>query len=72
MLFLIERTYLITQEEKALMEQKPIPFTTTSEGSVYAANPTDWHELFLITMKWCLILAGLSLSIYFGYRILTG
>jgi hypothetical protein len=54
------------------MEQKPIPFTTTSEGSVYAANPTDWHELFLITMKWCLILAGLSLSIYFGYRILTG
>ena len=53
------------------MEQRPIPFTPASEGSVYTANPIDWHALFLATLKWCLILDGLSLSAYLGYGIFT-
>ena len=53
------------------MERKPIPFTATSEGSVYIANPRDWYGFFLITFKWCLILAGLGVSGYLAYLLFT-
>ena len=53
------------------MEQKPIPFTPTGEGSVYIANPWDWQAILLTIAKWCLILSGLGLSGYFGYGIFT-
>ena len=62
--------YLICQ--KMAMEQKPIPFTATGEGSVYIANPIDWQAILLTIAKWCLIVAGLGLSAYFGYGIFTG
>ncbi len=53
------------------LEKRPIPFTTTSEGSVYVANPRDWHELMVSGFKWCLILAGLAVSGYLAYGIFT-
>ena len=62
--------YLICQ--KMAMEQKPIPFTPTGEGSVYIANPRDWQPILLTIVKWCMILFGLGLSAYFGYGIFTG
>jgi len=61
--------YLICQ--KMAMEQKPIPFTATGEGSVYIANPIDWQAILLTIVKWCMILFGLGLSAYFSYGIFT-
>ena len=53
-------------------DQRPVPYTATSDDYAYGTNPIDWHEAFLTTFKWCLILVGLGVSIYLGYKILTG
>jgi len=40
-----------------------------SDEYAYGANPQDWHEIVVGTLKWLLIFAGLSLSGYFLYGI---
>ena len=52
------------------MEQRPVvPYTSVSDEYAYGANPHDWHEIVVGTLKWLLIFAGLSLSAYFLYGI---
>ena len=53
------------------MEQRPIPYTSTNDDYAYAANPHDWHNVFLAILKWVAIIAGLGLSGYFLFGIIN-
>ncbi|MBG29796.1 MAG: hypothetical protein CMI31_07320 [Opitutae bacterium] len=57
--------------KKMKFEQRPIPYTATSDDYPKNSNPIDWQAAFLTLLKWVSIFAGLGLSIYLGFEILT-
>tara|TARA_Y100000758_G_scaffold292142_1_gene247106 strand:- start:627 stop:836 length:210 start_codon:yes stop_codon:yes gene_type:complete len=45
--------FLFLDWKTLTLEQRPVvPYTSVSDEYAYGANPHDWHEIVVGTLKW--------------------